>query len=292
MRLIAFIIAFFGTLGGLFVSYAPVSERARLPAGVRSAIVAVNAALGAGTAHVHLARDRPFVTSVMAPMTYNLTDSGVYAAARFDRALLIDAVARRADFTQGYFVGARIDGADFSGSQFGRAILAASSARLANFSRGVFTEADLSYATFDGSAFSGARFADARLDRAGFRRGHLDNAYFSNGSAVGATFEHARLNGIDATYTDFRLADFSGADMTKAVLRATPVHGARFHGAILTDADLSTVSGLTYGALAGACGSTGTRLPLGFSLPLCADEPSGVQVQIDATAKATRSGNE
>lgn len=119
----------------------------------------------------------------------------------------------------------------------------------------VFAVLDLSGADLAGLDLEGANFAGAILDRVDLRRAHLD----------GATFFRSRLAGADLSEARVNATIFAEADLGGARLNGLMGDGADFSDAILVDAAMTGLEGLTGARLTGAtlaqCNLHGSRFP-------------------------------
>ena len=170
---------------------------------------------------------------------------------RFERANLIEARFEGADLREAGFEDAnlsraRLEGADLRGARFKGANCFEVRLDGANLRNVRFEHVDFHGARFEGANLSGAQFQRTILTEARFERAELINAQFKHVDLINARFEHADLRG----------ARFEDAD----------IRGARFDGANLEGAE-----GLTQPQLDTACGDQRTRLPEGFSIPMCDD---------------------
>lgn len=170
-------------------------------------------------------------------------------SARLDEASLANASLNNADLT-----GASLHMADLSGALLMGANLRG--ARLSAVGAGARDAEGLAYwapndprvqPIVEDGRIVGARVAvnltdadlsDALMDDADLSHAVLEGARLGNASLTGAVLAGANLRGADLAGADLRHADFSGADLTGADLRATKRDGARFDGAVLTDAQL------------------------------------------------------
>ena len=157
-----------------------------------------------------------------------------------------------------HLAGARLDdrdlrGIDLSGASLERTSFAGSDLRGANFSR-----AHARAALFPGAKLAGANFCDSDLRNASFFEANAANARFEHAvmtkatldrmQAIAARFCHADLRGVraveaslfDGNFEGAKLdqANFTGALLDGAVMRALPLTGNNLTGAILRGANL------------------------------------------------------
>jgi uncharacterized protein YjbI with pentapeptide repeats len=147
-------------------------------------------------------------------------------------------------------------GWNFSGQRFEFADLSESDATLANFAN-----ADLRLANLDSSTLVQANFSNADLRDASFADTMVADANFTGAIVNGTIFSGSDLSKeqlyTTASYQQKNLQDivlfgndltgwnFSGQDLTGANLGATTLTGANLTGAVIADAFLGSVDGLT-----------------------------------------------
>lgn len=188
-------------------------------------------------------------------------DDCVLAHARFDRADLSGASLAGANVGSASFAGARASApVDFRKANLFKASLSGASFTHANLEEASLWEADLSRADLSHATLSGASFYRAHLLEARFTGAVMRACIFLEVDATGVDFGGAcldeavflssrgdRARFVNARMENFRLvhgcsfaeADFQGACLERANLRATSLARADFSGARLGKADLS-----------------------------------------------------
>ena len=171
--------------------------------------------------------------------------TGVQAVgADFRDADLCEAVLVKADLRSASFERANLETASFEGADAANARFAQAQAEDASF-----VEARLDNADFSQSILKRADFSLARLDAAIFRKAQAVDAAFYGAVGEGVCFAGARLccaradetttlSAADFRDCDLSEANFSGADLRKAVLQRATLHMANFTGTRLNEADL------------------------------------------------------
>jgi hypothetical protein len=124
------------------------------------------------------------------------------------------------------FGGADLSGADLEGADLTGAVL---------------TEADLTYADLAGADLSGADLEAADLTCADLSGANLSWAWMWSSTLNGANLSNADLTHafIGGFWADHRDANFSGANLSNAVLHDADLGNANFSGANLTGADIT-----------------------------------------------------
>jgi uncharacterized protein YjbI with pentapeptide repeats len=189
--------------------------------------------------------------------------------ARLGRATLRGAVMKKTVLASADLTGARLDGADlegadftdaqFAGGFFGQArlpalvlikadlrgwqapgvMLEAATFIETDFTGAMLAHAHLAGVSFIGCTLDGVNFTGADLGKCAFVKECVVRAVqFSGASLRGANFRETAMGNCDFTQADLGLADFSGADLTGALLRRVNATGARFTAANLAGASL------------------------------------------------------
>lgn len=105
---------------------------------------------------------------------------------------------------------------------------------------GIF-ESDFTNVSFDRATLQGVRFGSSNLTGAHFEQARLGKADFSRTVCQGTHFVEADMRFTLCAYTDFRGADFAGANLTEASLggitfdEQTRVQGTILYGASMDD---------------------------------------------------------
>ena len=203
------------------------------------------------------------------------------SGARFDGANL-----KWARFEGAYLAGAQFEGADLFRARFEGADVREAGFESADLLNARFKGANGREARFDGARLTFARFNDADFSKARFEGANLTGAWFHNASLSGARFDNADLSQVNFNGASLGGARFDGADLIMAEFEDTHLFEARFKGADLRSsrfdgarffitrfegANLESAKGLTQLQLNSACGDQHTRLPDGFSIPMCGD---------------------
>ena len=95
----------------------------------------------------------------------------------------------------------------------------------------------------------------------------MQSATVHNSDFSAATLYEAVLTASDLTGSVFDNTILMGADFTGANISNASFRDARFAGA-----NLESAIGVETASFEGACASEETRMPAGFSLPLCAEQ--------------------
>ena len=112
------------------------------------------------------------------------------------------------------FVGASLDGMDFS-------------------------KQDLSNTSFFGANLEGANFSNSNLSNSDFRLANLQNANFHNAVIDNINLERAKLNGSDFSNVDFTNTDLEYVNLTNVNLSGSDLSGLDLKYTVLMQADLS-----------------------------------------------------
>ncbi len=180
--------------------------------------------------------------------------------------------------------GARLDGADLARSELRGTIL--KDAHLkgadlfrakmenANFQRARLQGANLGEAHMEGAYLAGAQMVGTEMTGAFLDGAQLVGAQLRHANLMSAQLKSARLIGTRLRGANFLKAQLEDANLSGALLYGANLRGARLKGAILNeaqleDANLLSTFGLTQPQLDIACGDRSTKLPAGFSIPLC-----------------------
>lgn len=118
---------------------------------------------------------------------------------------------------------------------------------------------DLSFRTAAGRDYSGARLIQAGLVAGIYDRTNFSNADLAWADGAAGRFTGARFNG----------ARLENANFVGAYLGGASFAGANLSGANFAGAEMETARGLTQAQLDTACGDATTRLPAGFTIPVC-----------------------
>jgi uncharacterized protein YjbI with pentapeptide repeats len=119
---------------------------------------------------------------------------------------------------------ARFDHAELPHANLNFANLRGASFRDTNLRDATFQQSDLAGANFEGASIEGAEFVEAGFDRAML--------------ASTASYRNKRLTDMRFANIDFFDFDFSGQNLRGTVFERTPLEGASFRGADLTNAVL------------------------------------------------------
>ena len=112
------------------------------------------------------------------------------------------------------FVGASLDGMDFS-------------------------KQDLSNTSFFGANLEGANFSNSNLSNSDFRLANLQNANFQNAVIDNINLERAKLNGSDFSNVDFTNTDLEYVNLTNVNLSGSDLSDLDLKYTVLMQADLS-----------------------------------------------------
>jgi len=145
------------------------------------------------------------------------------------------------------FEGAKLGGADFSLAQLSESSFKRAGGEVV-FRGAIMKQADLSEAHLEGSDFEqadlqGCVLSDGHFERCAFDRAHLGNATALRIFAMGASFQGAQLPAADLTGarlhgTVMAECDLSGVKLGGADLSHTICHNSKLDGASLAGADL------------------------------------------------------
>ncbi len=148
---------------------------------------------------------------------------------------LAGAVLVKADLSNASFAGAKLKGAYLDGAKLDQTDLSGASAGGLTF-----LKSDLRGLLLRGADLHDCVFIDATLDGIDFTEANLEGAVMVTVSGKGCTFRGAKLaRAVIVKGSSFEGASFAGADLTRALLRATNLAGADFGEAVLSGADLS-----------------------------------------------------
>jgi uncharacterized protein YjbI with pentapeptide repeats len=158
--------------------------------------------------------------------------------------------------------GVNLHYADLSGTILTNADLSRAILSQANLSKTIFQNTNLSGVNFRGADLSQAFLPNANLSGITLQNANLSGSYLQNVNLSGSYLKYANLSGAilrDANLQDSILqqANFDQQEVAEEkefeqCLPQTDLMGANFHNADLSDAKLSTVTGLLTGTLAGA----------------------------------------
>jgi len=150
-------------------------------------------------------------------------DSG---ALDFSGARLTDLKARGWQVPGSIWVGAQLDGCDFSEAQFDLADLSRASLCRANLGR---------------CALTGATCVEINLESSNLEEAKLDGVNFWKGRLRNAIFHKAQLRDALLCEADLSGADFSACDLTKGNLWGASLEGASFARALLRETQIKGV---------------------------------------------------
>lgn len=187
--------------------------------------------------------------------------------------------------------GWNVSNARYQGADLTAAILHRAQGHGANFDEAQATGADLRLGDFTGASFEDAILVGARLQHAVFNSGKmagtvLTGANLSDGKFIGTTLTGAHLQSATVHNTDFSAATLAeanlvGADLTGSVFDNAVLTNANLTGATITDSSFKDVRfsgavlerlvGVETADFEGACASEDSQLPMGLSLPDCAE---------------------
>ncbi len=185
--------------------------------------------------------------------------------------MLRDANFSKSIFNRSNLSGGKIHNTDLSETYFRKAFLVRVEGTRVNLSESEMQDATLVEANFTESIFAKVDMQRADLAMGTFRTSIFDDADLINISAPSADFTGSRFMGAS-----FDNANLQDANLSNTVLKNVNFGNARLRGASLEKADISGADfsnalGLIQAQLDLACGNPATLLPLGFSVPYCAD---------------------
>lgn len=167
------------------------------------------------------------------------------AGANLGSSRLNGAVAHGADFSRAILSKADLTGADFTGSDLSGADLAGAVFGGTDFSsvkaaQTLFLDGSLAGLRLTGAFLQKCSFLKMDVSGTDFSGSDLTSAVFMAARGRGAVFANARMRNVRfVQQCDFESADFTGALLETANLRASLLAGCDFTGAHLTGADLS-----------------------------------------------------
>lgn len=202
------------------------------------------------------------------------TSSGSCASCDLSNKTMTRLNLNKADFSGSNFYRSNLSGGTFiqsnlKGAQFRRAYLVSLRGDNVDMSGANFVDATLTEAALQDSMFTGADLRRADLTRVNFAKSDFTNANLISVIAPDANFTDAKFINARLDHINLQNAVLSGSNFTKAHFGDAALTGATLNEVNLSGADLRAVQGLTQAQLDTACGTPGTRLPLGLSVPYC-----------------------
>lgn len=190
---------------------------------------------------------------------------------RMNGMMLQDSDFSKSLFNSSNLSGATFDRANLSEAHFRKALLLRVKGESVKLSGANFEDATLTEAALNNSDLTETDFRRADLTRTTFSTTDFSGSNLSSASAPDANFAGSHFISARMDHMNLRNAVLSGGNFTGAKFGDAMMLDAKIDGANLSGADLSQVQGLKQTDLDMACGDSDTRLPVGFSVPYCAD---------------------
>jgi uncharacterized protein YjbI with pentapeptide repeats len=135
--------------------------------------------------------------------------------------------------------GTNLNGATLTGSNLTGVTLTGATFIGATLTGTTFDDSFNFTGPLDDSAMQEVFFDGAQLNGADFSGMNLTNAVLGNGSLQGANFSGTNLNGVNLINSQMQGANFSGANLTSAEIQFVNLTGANLTGANLTGANFN-----------------------------------------------------